>query len=362
MENAFVLSPRQETFLVRYSRRSKLLTAGLSLTGIVAFTYLVCNILLVDDAQKAAAGHHAPRIYGADSKDATEHNADSASTTRGATTASEVLNQQDDRNVPMAIAPDPDLSESAAQGELPRISEDGRQPWQVYARAYNPADKRPRLAILVTDLGLSSAITDAAVSRLPASVTLVFDAQSSTIGAWCARARQEGHEILLSLPMEPFDFPRSDPGAHTLLTTAPNNANLEKLNWLMQQGAGYIGITTLSGSRFTTDSAKLKVVMQTLRQRGLMVLDAHVAPHSAVTELAHEMHVPVATVNERIDDNLSPEAIDAAFQELEQVARLNGHAVGIVPALPIVIDHLQEWLKKLPQQGIALAPVSALVQ
>lgn len=362
-EDAFIPPPRRETILALYSRRSKLVAMGLSLIGLVALTYLVGTLLSTDDLTKTTAGHHKPKVYGADTQEPSARAVVGAPPAAGGAGASgDVVNQQDDRSVPMVAAPDSELVESTPQGDLPRISEDGREPWQVYARPFNAADKRPRLAILVADLGLSRTATDAAVTRLPANVTLAFDVQSPVTAAWCGRARQEGHEIMLSVPMEPFDFPRSDPGPHTLLTTIPNSANLEKLNWALRQGLGYVGITSLTGSRFTSDSDKFRIVLQTLRQRGLMVLDAHVAPHSTVTDMAHSLHVPVATVNERIDENLSPEAIDSALLQLEQVARLNGRAVGIVTPLPVVIDHLQSWLKTLPQKGIALAPVSALVQ
>ena len=32
-----------------------------------------------------------------------------------------------------------------------------------------------------------------------------------------ARAREAGHEVLLEVPMEPFDYPDNDPGPQTLL-------------------------------------------------------------------------------------------------------------------------------------------------
>ena len=371
-ENGFVLPPYRHTFLVNYTRQSKLIAFGLVLAGGIALTYLLVHSLtqitsrVSEDVKKSE--RHTAKIFSADSnKEKKTAGSKSQEATGSAIVASgnggpEIINRQDDRTVPMAQAPDPDLTENTAQGDLPRISEDGRQPWQVYARPFNTADKRPRLAILVADLGMSRTLTDAAVTRLPPAVTLAFDAQSPTIGAWAGRARQEGHEILITVPMEPFDYPRSDPGPHTLLTTLGNTANLEKLNWSLRQASGYIGITTLTGSRFTTDSDKLKQVMSALRERGLMVLDAHAAPHGVVTELAHQEHVPVATVNVRIEEDLSPQAIDAALLQLQQAAQLNGHAIGIVPPLPIVIDRLQAWLKTLPEQGIALAPISAVVQ
>jgi polysaccharide deacetylase 2 family uncharacterized protein YibQ len=303
------------------------------------------------------------KIQSDDRKDA---DASAASTPNVAGTTGnagvEILNQQDDRSIKMSPAPDMGLSEDRSDGSLPRISEDGRQPWQVYARPFNTADKRPRIAIVIVDMGLSRAATDAAISRLPANVTLAFDSQSPVIGAWCARARQDGHETLLMVPMEPFDYPRSDPGPNTLLTNLPNSDNLQRLYAALREATGYVGVTTLSGSRFTTSPEKLATVLDVLHQRGLMIFDARVAPHSAVTDMAYNMHVPAAAATARIDANPSPEAIDAALDQLAKTARLTGRAVGIAAPLPVVLDRLQVWLKDLPQNGIALAPISAMTQ
>ncbi len=40
-----------------------------------------------------------------------------------------------------------------------------------------------------------------------------------------ARARGEGHEILLQVPMEPFGYPDNDPGPQTLLTSLTPEQN-----------------------------------------------------------------------------------------------------------------------------------------
>ncbi len=213
----------------------------------------------------------------------------------------------------MTPAPDEGLSEDTPEGSLPRIGADGRQPWQVYARPFNTADTRTRIAIVITDLGLSRVDTDAAIARLPANVTLAFDVQSPVVGAWLSRARQDGHETLLMVPMEPFDYPRSDPGPNTLLTSLPNTDNLMRLQNSLREATGYVGITTLSGSRFTTNPEKLDPVLDLLKRRGLMFFDAHIAPHSAVPDIARERKIPVAVGTQQLDQNLSPAAVDAAL-------------------------------------------------
>ncbi len=43
-----------------------------------------------------------------------------------------------------------------------------------------------------------------------------------------ASARSGGHEILLEVPLEPFDYPENDPGPDTLLTGQAPRDNLEQ--------------------------------------------------------------------------------------------------------------------------------------
>lgn len=359
---------RAETFLARYPRKLKI--------GIVA---ALCAVLIVPwlfggapahrEIAKAVQASIPVAVSGADSTAAIASKVPSPVTAAspgempGAGSGAEAAAEEDDSsNAFMVPAPDPGLTQDASQGSLPRIGEDGRQPWQVYARPFNGGDKRPRIAIVITDLGLSRVASDAAITRLPPNVTLAIDVQSPVVGAWCARARQAGHETLLMLPMEPFDYPRSDPGPNTLLSNLPNSDNLQRLLWALAQASGYVGVTTLSGTRFTTEPDKIKPVLDVLRQRGLMVFDAHVAPHSAIADLAHDQHVPVAVDTQRLDQNLAPEAIDEALSQLEQTARLSGHAVGMAPSLPVVLDRLGPWIRQLPHDGIALTPLSAMVQ
>ncbi|MDD3181927.1 MAG: divergent polysaccharide deacetylase family protein, partial [Alphaproteobacteria bacterium] len=245
---------------------------------------------------------------------------------------------------------------------LPRISVDGRKPWRVYARPFNFQDPRPRIAIVMLDLGTSRVATDAALRRLPPPVTFGFDVQAKAIDEWLVRARQDGHETLLSLPMEPFDFPHSDPGPNTLLTSLPNVDNMQRLMSALRVGGGYVGVTTNSGSRFLSDSPKLMPIMQVLKDRGLLILDTKVASHSVVSSLASEVGVPSAASIREIDSLSDPDSIDKALSSLEQSARLEGAVVGIASPLPVTLERIQAWSKTLAERGIVLAPLSAVVK
>jgi polysaccharide deacetylase 2 family uncharacterized protein YibQ len=355
---------RQETFLAHYPRRLKLAVT-------VVFLLLAALPWLLPLARTSPSPQNAPDLENVSAKSAVAaaNNASApAPAAKPSIAVSKLesdaisMNDADDHNARMAHAPDPGLTEDTAEGELPRISEDGRKVWQVYARPFNTNDKRPRVAMVLIDMGMARMATDAALRRLPAAVTIAFDAQSPVVGAWLARARQDGHETLLSLPMEPFDYPRSDPGPGTLLTNLPNSDNFGRLIAALRSGTGYVGVTTISGSRFTADPDKMTPVLDVLKRRGLLVFDAHVAPHSALKDLAKQMHLPVSVATLQIDRDPSPAAIDSALNQLEQTANLSGHAIGVATPLPVTLDHLETWIKRLPEHGLALAPISAVVE
>ncbi len=258
-------------------------------------------------------------------------------------------------------APDPALVEKTRLGPLPRVSPDGRKPWQAYARPFDPADRRPRIAVVVSGLGLSGAATEAAIQRLPGPVTLSFAPYSKGLPQWIALARAAGHEALLDLPMEPVNFPANDPGPHTLLTSLTVDQNRERLHWLLGRVTGYVGVVNRMGSRFTTSATHVRPVLKELEKRGLLFVDSRSSLRSIAAQMAREVGLPRAVNNRFIDSEASRDAIDARLKELERIAKASGYAVGIGAPFPVTIDRLVRWTQTLERKKLALAPISALV-
>ncbi len=114
------------------------------------------------------------------------------------------------------------LAETSRHGPLPKVAPDGSRPSEIYARAVTAIPGKPdapRVAIVVGGLGISATATSAALSKLPGVVTLAFAPYGNNVDQLAARARADGHEVVLQVPMEPFDYPDNDPGPKTLLTT-----------------------------------------------------------------------------------------------------------------------------------------------
>lgn len=264
------------------------------------------------------------------------------------------------QTVALAPAPIPDLLEETADGTLPRIAPDGRTPWQAYARPFDTSDARPRIAIVITEMGHAHAATNTAVRRLPGPVTLAFTPYAPDLDAWLTAARTVGHETLLMVPMEPDTYPLDDPGPHTLLTSLGPRDNRDRLEWVLSRGAGYVGAVTEMGSRFTLSEEALAPILDALDSRGLLLLDSGASAQSRVDEVAHSVGLPLVVGDRIIDAAVTRDSIDLRLQELEDLARANGFAVGLAHPYPLTFERLAAWFPTLERKGIVLAPVTAV--
>ena len=264
---------------------------------------------------------------------------------------------------PVALPPAPDLAlvEETRLGLLPRISPDGRKPWQVYARPFDATNRRPRIAIIINNLGLSGAATEAAIQRLPGTITLAFAPYSKGLRQWIALARAAGHEVLLDLLMEPVRYPTAVRGSHTLLTSLTADQNMKRLHWVLGRVTGYVGVVNQMGSRFTSSQSHVLPVLIELERRGLLFVDSRSALRSVAARVAADVGLPRAVNNRFIDAEASRDAIDARLSNLERIARDRGFAVGIGAPFPVTIDRLVRWARGLDAKRLSLAPISAVV-
>lgn len=258
-------------------------------------------------------------------------------------------------------APQPDLVTPSPSGPLPVVSPDGRTPLAVYARPYEPSG-RPRIAVVLTELGMAEAKTIAAIQQLPGPITLAFHPYGRKLQEYVDQARAAGHEVLLEIPMEPANPQTHDPGNYALLTSLPTRTNLENLDWLLGRFSGYVGVVNFMGERFTTSEPHLRPVLEAVRSRGLMYLDRRTSPRSIAVDIAQQIGLPGTGSDREIDSQASRAAIGRQLRELERLARSNGQAVGMAYPYPVTIELLSEWARGLRAKGIDLVPASALVR
>jgi len=270
-----------------------------------------------------------------------------------------------DKGEPATAAPammagiDPRLLEKSRYGMIPVVA-DGLKPFTVYAAEADRAKaaRMPVVSIVVGGLGVGAAKTTDAIMKLPSAVTLAFTPYGSDPGKLAERARAQRHEILLQIPMEPFDYPDNDPGPQTLLTTLSADQNLDRMYWHMSRFQGYAGVANFMGGRFVVADAVMQPIVKEAAKRGLGYFDDGSSPRSVAGAAATAQAMPFAKGDVTIDTVPTAVEIDHALANLENLAKERGTAVGVASALPISIERISVWTKTLDSHGIMLVPLT----
>jgi len=248
--------------------------------------------------------------------------------------------------------------EEARQGDLPKISDAGARPFDVYRTPAPDNRQAPRIALIITDLGLRARTTQRAIAQLPHQISFAFSPYGTRLSEWADASRASGHELLISVPMEPSSYPQDDPGPLALMTSQSVRDNLNLLRSSLGSMTGYVGVVNHMGSRFTTTQGQIQPIIEELAARGLMIVDARTSRQSLAASLGRTAGMPVALNDSDIDREPRAADIRARLDDLEATARKNRAAIGIGRAFPVTITAIQQWSDGLAERGILLVPIS----
>lgn len=263
------------------------------------------------------------------------------------------------QNPSVAHLPDRALIEESEMGPLPVRGADGRRPFDVYAGQWS-GKPGARIALVIGGLGLSQTGTQDAIRKLRPEVTLAFAPQGNSLDRWMREARRDGHEILIQVPLEPFDYPNVNPGRNTLTVEASPGENLRELRWALSRITNYTGIVNYMGARFIANRDAMTELMTELGRRGLMFLDDGSSARSLAGRLADDKGVPFASGDVLIDQSRERGSIIDNLDKLEDIARADGTAIGIGSAFDVTVDTVHGWVEDARKHGIEIVPVSAL--
>jgi polysaccharide deacetylase 2 family uncharacterized protein YibQ len=255
---------------------------------------------------------------------------------------------------PFIVERDPSVPDNDVRAR-PR---DDAPTWLRNAVASAHADERPIIAIVLDDLGLNRRNT-AAVNDLPAPLTLAFLPYAGRIEAQTQAAHDAGHELMLHMPMEPLGS--EWPGPDALTTKIDQREFTKRLLKNLDRFEGFVGINNHMGSKLTSDSSRMDVVMQELRKRDVLFLDSKTSARSVAGNVAGEHGVPNTTRDIFLDNVINIDSIKRQLELTERVARQTGSAVAIGHPHGTTIEALRQWLPTLEARGFALAPISAVV-
>lgn len=265
-----------------------------------------------------------------------------------------------DAPVQLAAYPDDALIEQTEDGPLPRIGSDGMRPLDAYARPNTAGPRDTRIAIVIGGIGIDEASTQNALATLPGEVTLAFAPYGENLDRTLAAAREGGHEVLLQVPLEPFGYPRNDPGPNTLTAKAGAEENISRLHWFMSRITNYVGVINYMGARFVSEADAMAPVMAEVGRRGLLYLDDGSSTRSAAEATAAGV-TPFARADLVLDADLSAAAIDQQLRQLQAIATQRGYAIATGTAFPMTVERVAAFVRAAKDRGVAVVPISAMI-
>ena len=222
-----------------------------------------------------------------------------------------------------------------------------------------PAGQKPRIAIVIDDVGLNAPGSARAV-RLPAPITLSYLPYAPNLSEQTDGAKAAGHELLLHMPMEPVGHDNPGPGA--LLTSLPLDELRERFDKALDSFQGFDGVNNHMGSKFTAWPEGMEMVIGMLKERELFFLDSRTGPQSLGIKIAQQKSLPVIGRDVFLDDDMKADAVKLQLAETERVARHKGYAIAIGHPHPATLDALESWIPEAEKQGFEFVRLRELVK
>ena len=225
--------------------------------------------------------------------------------------------------------PAKDPSKEEGEKEDPEEKEQETPPQDENDEPIKEPEKedRPQVAIIIDDLGYNPEL-DQELYQLDYPLTLaVLPFRSHTQETAETFAGKDNFELLLHLPLEPMDEVHKEEKMATVDMTEEEIVSF--LVSALGEVEGVEGINNHKGSKFTSNETKMGYLLEEIRRRGLFFVDSYTLADSVGYSLSLEMGIPTTRRDVFLDSSNDKQDIIEKLQQLEEVARENGTAIGI---------------------------------
>ena len=218
-----------------------------------------------------------------------------------------------------------------------------------------------RVAIIIDDIGsnislLQSLLTVEHPLTLSIIPNLTYSAEAARLG------HRKGWEIMLHLPMEPDNYPQTDPGEEAILYSM-SQSEVERVIEENVRSIPYLkGMNNHMGSRITRDRGAISRVLASAHKHRLFFIDSRTSEDSIAYEVARDMEIPSAVRTIFLDEVAEISHSEKQLLRLGELAQLNGYAIGIGHIYPSTIEALKKTLPLLDKKGVKLVFASEVVQ
>ncbi len=221
------------------------------------------------------------------------------------------------------------------------------------------ADPGAQIAFIVTDLDRSPIKLYRAFMKSPLLFSVAIRPDKGEAARVGKEVREEHHEVLLHLPMEPKGYPRVDPGKDAILLDLSRIEIEDRISRCLSAVGPVQGVVSRLGSAALNDPDVMRAVLEELKRRDLPFIDAHASGPSMVEEIGEETGARTLLVAASLDDDKGTAAsVRARIKEITAAAVQRGSVIVMVRPSALVLDVLESELPRIKAQGIELVPNS----
>jgi polysaccharide deacetylase 2 family uncharacterized protein YibQ len=217
----------------------------------------------------------------------------------------------------------------------------------------------PRLAIVIDDLGRSTAEVDRLLALKVPLTYAVLPWETRTLEV-AALLRAAGVEVLCHLPME--SATGANPGPNAILEHLTPERIAARTRAALDELPVAVGVNNHMGSAITDDPVAMAAVLDVVAQRGLFFLDSRTTKESIAFALARERAIPAASRDVFLDEAPEVADVEAAFDQLLTAAREQGAAIAIGHPRPATLEVLERRIPEAKEAGFEFVPVSYLLE
>ena len=218
------------------------------------------------------------------------------------------------------------------------------------------------IVVIIDDMGINQKLTKKAIT-LPAQLTLSYLPYAINLEKQLSMARLAGHDIMLHLPMEPYDentpLYKETPD---MLMVGMNQQEIENiLTNALRKIPHAVAINNHMGSRFTEWEEGMAYLLQMINNNNLLFVDSKTTANSAASRIAKANNWLLIERDVFIDHDADQATINRQLMRVEQIARKKGYVIAIGHPTQLTLRSLESWITTLKQKNLKIIPLSQLL-
>ncbi|MDJ0836941.1 MAG: divergent polysaccharide deacetylase family protein [Acidobacteriota bacterium] len=220
----------------------------------------------------------------------------------------------------------------------------------------------PRISIILDDIGHYPVNHLDLVLELKFPITFAVLPYLAHTKTNAISLHQSRYEVILHMPMEPGNFPKTNPGKGAILSHMTEKEIRTAVRNALNSVPFVVGVNNHMGSKITANRTLMAPILDEVKSRDLYFIDSRTSPRTVAYGMAGERDMRTAKRNVFIDAEATYEFAVKQLRETREVARREGSAIAIGHPYPGTLQALAEEMPKMDREGFRFVFASQLVR